>query len=420
MGKWTRVTSVVGAALMLIWVLAGCGGSSAGGGNKNIVIATLLPVSGTSAALGLPTQYGTDLAVSQNKDLGSGYTLTVQNENYQGASGADPAAATAAANKLINDPKVIAMVGPFNSGITKVTMPITNSAGLVSISPANTNPGLTLREYAAANSYNFDLLHPAGKPDAYFRLPGNDVVQGKVDAAIISGAPISAKSVYVIDDNTVYGKGLANFFTTSFQATGGTVLDRQSFTAQQVSSAGSFADTIKAKNPDAVFFGGTTDSGVGAVKKALVSKGFTKPWVGGDGIADDSAWLQTAGDGAGDTYGSVAAPDPASLSNAAAQKFVTDYKAFVSGKPNNDLVGYSAMSYDSAMIIITAVKSLISAGKDVTRANVRDQIAGINYSGVTGQVSFDANGDNAGPKVFAIYRVDPSTKQWVYQSTVNG
>jgi ABC-type branched-subunit amino acid transport system substrate-binding protein len=77
------------------------------------------------------------------------------------------------------------------------------------------------------------------------------------------------------------------------------------------------------------------------------------------------------------------------------------------------------MSYDSAMIIITAVKNLIAAGKDVTRANVRDQVAGINYAGVTGQISFDANGDNSGPKVFAVYTVD-STNKWVYQNTVNG
>lgn len=419
MSKWSRVSSVVGAGLMLMWVLSGCGGSSAAGGNKSIVIATLLPVSGTSAALGLPTQYGTDLAVSQNTDLGSGYTLSVDHENYQGASGADPAAATAAANKLVNQADVIGMVGPFNSGIAKVSMPITNGAGLVSISPANTNPGLTLQQYAADNSINFSLLHPAGKPDAYFRIPGTDVVQGKVDAAIASGAPISAKTVYVIDDNTVYGKGLANFFVSNFQSSGGTVLDRQSFTATQVSSAGSFADTIKAKNPDAIFFGGTTDSGVGAVKKALASKGFNKPWVGGDGIADDSAWLQTAGAGAVGTYATVAAPDPASLSSSAATSFVSAYKAFVAGKPNNDLVGYSAMSYDSAMIIITAVKNLIKDGKAVTRANVRDQVAGINYSGVTGNISFDGNGDNSGPKVFAVYTVD-ATNKWVYQTTVQG
>ena len=47
------------------------------------------------------------------------------------------------------------------------------------------------------------------------------------------------------------------------------------------------------------------------------------------------------------------------------------------------------MSYDSAMIIITAVKNLIKDGKAVTRANVRDQVAGINYSGVTGNISFE-------------------------------
>src|SRR5262249_30237544 len=156
------------------------------------------------------------------------------------------------------------------------------------------------------------------------------------------------------DDNTVYGKGLANFYTTNFQASGGTVLDRQSFTANQVSSAGSFADTIKAKNPDVVFFGGTTDSGVGAVKKALAAKGFTTRWVGGGGLPAGPAGLQPGGRGAAEPAATVAAPDPASLSSSAAQKFVSDYKSFVTGKPNNDLVGYSAMSYDSAMIVITA------------------------------------------------------------------
>lgn len=421
MGKWTRLGSAAVAGLMLVGALAGCGvGGGAGGGSKTIVIATLLPVTGTSASLGLPTEYGTDLAVSQNTDLGNGYTLKVQNENYQGASGADPAAATAAANKLVAQSDVIAVIGPFNSGITKVTMPITNNGGLVSISPANTNPGLTLREYAADNSINFDLLHPAGKPNAYFRVPGTDVVQGAVDAKIAAGAPINAKSVYIIDDNTVYGKGLANFFETNFKNGGGTVLGRTSFTANQVSGAGSFADTIKAQNPDVVFFGGTTDSGVGAVKKALVAKGFTKPWVGGDGIADDPAWLNTASDGAGDTYGTVAAPDSSKLSGGGASDFVTKYKAFVANKPNNDLIGYSAISYDSAMIVITAVKQLIKDGKDVTRANVRDAIQNIDYQGITGEIKFDKNGDNAGPKVFAVYWVDPATKQWVFKDQVTG
>src|SRR5262245_36103533 len=61
---------------------------------RPLVIATELPVVGTDASVGLPTQYGVDLAVSQNKDLGGGYTLSVQNENYAGANGPDTGIAT--------------------------------------------------------------------------------------------------------------------------------------------------------------------------------------------------------------------------------------------------------------------------------------------------------------------------------------
>jgi branched-chain amino acid transport system substrate-binding protein len=390
---------------------------SAGGA---LVIATELPVVGTDASVGLPTQYGVDLAVSQNKDLGGGYTLSVQNENYAGANGPDTGIATTSVTKLVNDSKVIAAVGPFNSGIAKVTIPISNNAGLVFISPANTNPGLTKKQYAEANSINFDTLHPAGKPNAYFRVPGTDDVQGKVDAQI-AFQTLGCKSVFVVDDNSVYGKGLADFFTTNFTSDGGkTVGSRQSITAQQVSNLSTLADTIKNANPDVVFYGGITSGGGGALKKALVDKGFTRPMVGGDGIASDDNFLTTAGaDAAVGTWGSVAAPDLSALSSAAATKFTTDYKAFVTGKPNNTLYPYSAMAYDCAMIEITAIKNVIASGQPVTRDAVRAEVQKANYAGVTGQISFDANGDNAGPKVFSIYAVD-SSKKWGYKTQING
>ena len=77
------------------------------------------------------------------------------------------------------------IVGPFNSGVAKAEIPIVNAAGgPVLISPTNTNPGLTLSQYATANGINFAKLHPAGKPDYYFRIPGNDVAQGKADAEV--------------------------------------------------------------------------------------------------------------------------------------------------------------------------------------------------------------------------------------------
>jgi branched-chain amino acid transport system substrate-binding protein len=402
MQKWQRgATALTGVALTAV-IFAGCGGGSGSGptGNKNLVIATELAVSGTDAAAQLPTQYGTDLAVMQNADLGNGYKLSVKHYNYEGTSGPDPSIGSSDVTAAAADPTIMAIMGPFNSGVAKVEIPIITQAGLVEISPANTNPGLTLSQYAADNGIVFSNLHPAGIPEYYFRIPGNDVVQGKVDAQVAAGAPVNAKSCYVVDDDTTYGKGLAKYFTSTFTGNGGTVAGTASITAAQIASLPSLAATIKNKNPDCVFYGGVTSGGGGALKKDLVSAGYTAPMVGGDGIADDPGFVTAAGAAAANTYGSVAAPDNSQFTSGPAAAFVTAYKAAFPGK---DLLPYSAMAYDATMIEIKAI---------------RDQIASISYTGVTGTISFDANGDNAGTKVFSIYGVD-STGMWTFKQQIN-
>ncbi|HEX9057172.1 MAG TPA: branched-chain amino acid ABC transporter substrate-binding protein [Ktedonobacterales bacterium] len=422
MNKWYRVsTALVGTALAMT-TLAACGGSSSTGSTNKcsgpLVIATELAVSGTDAGAQLPAQYGADLAIQQNPDLGSGCKLSVKHDNYEGTSGVDPSIGAGNATALVSDPTVIGVMGTFNSGVAKVVIPIITPAHLVMISPANTNPGLTKQQYAQANGINFTQLHPAGYPEAYFRVVGTDDVQGKVDAQIAAAAPINAKSAYVVDDNSTYGIGLANYFTTNFQANGGTVVGRSSITATQASSFPSLAASIASKNPDTVMLAGVTSGGLGLLKKDLVQAGYTKPAVGGDGIAEDPAWIDAAGSGALGTYGSVAAPDTSQFTSGASAKFVSDYKAAFPGK---DLTPYSATSYDAAMIIIQAIKSVIASDKPVTRENVRAAVAGISHTGVTGQISFDANGDNSGTKVFSIYWIDSSTNgQWAFKEQVNG
>jgi branched-chain amino acid transport system substrate-binding protein len=386
---------------------------------KALKLATFLPVSGTDASEGLPAQYGVDLAVSQNSDLGNGYTLTTQHFNYEGTSGPDTSIATTVATQMVGDSSIMAVAGPFNSGIAKVSMPITNGAGLVMMSMANTNPGLTKQQYSAANSIDYSALHPAGKPNAYFRVPGTDDVQGAVDAKI-AFSNLGCKTAYVVDDNTVYGTGLANFFQTNYKTDGGSIVGSpQHITAAQVANLSSLASQIKSANPDVVFYGGVTSGGGGALKKALVAAGYKGPMVGGDGIADDSSFVTTAGGSAAvGTWGTVAAPDVSALTSSAATTFANNYKSTFAGKPNADLTPYAAMAYDCAMIEIQAIKAAVTAGT-VTRDAVRTNVQSTNYTGITGQIKFDANGDNAGPKVFAVYAVD-STQKWVYKTQVNG
>ncbi|HEX6123250.1 MAG TPA: branched-chain amino acid ABC transporter substrate-binding protein [Ktedonobacterales bacterium] len=418
----TMVTSSLAITALTAFSLAGCGpgGNSA---SKVIKIGTSLAVSGGDASAQLPAQYGADLAISQNKDLGSGYTLEVVHKNYEGQSGPDANIGQADITALQNDPQVMAVVGPFNSGVAKQEIPVANAgSGPVLISPANTNPGLTLEQYAQEAGVNFAALHPAGKPNFYFRIPANDFLQGKADAQIaLTATPLkpAAKTAFVVDDNTTYGKPLADFFTQFFTQGGGTTVGtRTSITSDNLSVLPQLASAIVASKADTVFYGGVTSQGGCKLKKALVQAGYTKPMVGGDGIATDPGCISDAGAASVGLIATVAAPDPSTLTGDKVTKLKTDYTTFVAGKPSNDFTPYAAQSYDAAMVAITAIKGLISANKTVTRLAVRDAIAGLSYSGATGNISFDANGDNAGTKVFSVYAVLPGTTTWAYQTAI--
>jgi branched-chain amino acid transport system substrate-binding protein len=421
MRKAFRVSSVVVGAALAVGALAGCGGgnntSSANACSGPIKLVTEFAVSGTDAGAQLPAQYGVDLAVQQNSNLGHGCTLSVQHDNYEGTSGVDASIGASNATADVSDSSIIAMVGTFNSGVAKVVIPIATRAHLAMISPANTNPGLTLQQYAQANGIDFTTLHPAGFPTAYFRIPGNDVVQGKVDAQIAAAAPVNCKSAYFVDDDSTYGIGLRQYTQSVFTANGGTSLGQQSIQSTQASSFPSLAATINSKHPDCVFLDGVTSGGLGLMKKDLVAAGFNGPAVGGDGIAQDPSWFSAAGSAAVNSYGSVMAPDTSQFTSSTQTKFLNDYKAAFPGK---DITPYTAMSYDAAMIEIQAIKNVIAAGKQVNRENVRAAVQSISYSGVTGQISFDQNGDNAGNKVYSIYGVTtaaPTT--WAFVSSGN-
>jgi branched-chain amino acid transport system substrate-binding protein len=422
MRKWYRLVIFAIGVTALAAALGACGTTGSSGNlvcNGKISIASELPTTGTDGTEGLPAQNAVELAVNQNKDLGGGYTLSLikYNDVSTTLGKHDPSLGATNVTNMVANPCIFGFVGPFNSNVGITEIPISEDAGLAMISPANTNPGLTLQQYAQANGIDFGTLHPAGKPESYFRIPGNDVAQGTLDADLAIGAApdgLGAKSAYVVDDQETYGVGIANYFTSEFQNKGGTILGRDGIPANGAAQIPGLAQKIAAKHPDVVYYGGVTSGGGGTLKAQLVAAGYTGPMVGGDGIADDGGFLTQAGaTNANNTYGSVGAPDSSTFTSGAAAQFVSDYKAAYSG----DLGAYSANSYDSAKILIQVLKALISGGKTITRAAVLDGVQNVDYNGVTGHITFDKNGDNSAGGIFALYVVKDG--QWAFLRQVN-
>jgi len=288
---------------------------------------------------------------------------------------ADPAQAATNARKLIADPPVIASIGPQFSGLNKATAPLYSEAGMVNISPSATNPDLTDPKFASQ-------YRPAGKP-GFVRVCSTDALQAPAMANYAFAQGI--KKVYIIDDGGAFGVGTADAFEKRAKEKGMSVLGRDRVDPNAADYS-PILTKVKALGPDAIFYGGHTLAG----SKLAVQMKSIMPNVKGlstDGIAG-SDFVQAAGEAGEGWLVTQAAPNLEAIP--AAAQFIKDFTARFNTPP----VAYSGGAYDAVNVIVAAVKKVAESGQPVNRANVRDAIlATKDFPGVTGPISFDANGD---------------------------
>jgi branched-chain amino acid transport system substrate-binding protein len=201
----------------------GCRRASSGGGtgNCNINIATELPMQGSELAASQPIINGVKLALSKAGGKAGNCTVNFPDSaQYDDAlNGAhDPQTGAKNMTTITSDPSYMAVIGPVNSSVAKVQIPISNEAGLLQCSPANTNPGLTKPDQGA-----LDVRKSRPNDINYIRVVTTDDYQGPAAAQYII-QKLGKKSVYIIDDTETFGKGIADAFEAEFKKEGGTVV----------------------------------------------------------------------------------------------------------------------------------------------------------------------------------------------------
>ncbi len=390
-------------AASAVLVFSGCS-STPGGGGKTITIGTELPMSGGETANGEPTANGVKLAIKQAnaKNAIAGYTLAinVQDDAVNGAHDAQQGAKNI--STLVNDKSVVAVIGPFNSSVAKAEIPISNAAGLLQCSPANTNTSLTYLPDA--------LTYRPKNPDkiSYVRLAAPDSIQGPAGADYVY-QDLSKHTVYILDDTEAFGVGVGNTFTDQFQKDGGKVTKRDRAPKTTTDYTPLFT-AAAAGHPEAVYLAGTTPTGMGlALKQGRTVAGFeTIPFMGPDGVADlgpggtVGGTITIAGAAAHDVHGTVAGVHDLPSGST----FVADYNTEFGKAPG----AYSAIAYACAQMIIANAAKAITAGttdpaalREAVRAGAT--AAGNTYDTVIGTFSFDKNGDITTPYM-SFYKVD--------------
>jgi len=332
----------------------GSSGGSEAGKVCDLKIGFFGALSGGDAGLVTPGNQAAELAVEQyNKDHAD-CKVTIQAYDSQGK----PELAGGLATSAVNDAKVVGIVGPAFSGESETALPIFQQAGLPTISQSATRPSLADNSWAV-----------------FHRGVGNDFSQGPAAASYIKGT--NATKVFVVDDQSAYGAGLADevkkalgsLVTASDKAT-----DNQQDFSALVTKVGS-------SGAEALFYGGYTEEASPFLKQ-LRASGWKGTFVGGDGIYDANMLSVT---GQADVEGAVATC-PCAPATTAKGDFVQNFKTKFGADPGV----YADVAYDLTKIFLEA----IGEGK-TTRADIQAFLTSYNKPGTATGVTYkwDAKGE---------------------------
>jgi branched-chain amino acid transport system substrate-binding protein len=360
-------------------------------------IVSSLPMTGSSLTQTQTIVNAMELRLEAADHKACGGQYDIEYEAWDDASAAlgqwDPAVETENANKAAADPSIVAYLGTFNSGAAKLSIPILNAAGpLTMISPANTNPGLTKADKDLPGVT--DSYYPTGVR-SYARVVAADDIQGFVAANFVKDE-LGATTVYILDDQQLYGKGLADVFEARATEIGLTVVGHEGIDTKAADYK-ALMTKISTSNaggpPDAIYVGMVVDSNASQLLKdkvAIMGDNTVVKYIGADGI-QTQAFIDGAGaDVAEGVYASVAGV-PFSDLPASGQQFIADYEA----KFGPLTEPYSVYGYETMSVALQAIEDVCAAGGDPTdRAAINDAVHAIkDFDGVLGTWSFDANGD---------------------------
>jgi branched-chain amino acid transport system substrate-binding protein len=287
-----------------------------------------------------------------------------------------PESAVQAATRLIVQDQVLAVVGPAGSGRAIPAGQVNNTRKTPMVSPWATNPAVTLnRPYV----FRACILDPVQAPAAVKFAQGQFPTVKK--AAIL----------YNLEDD--YCKGLAELFRDNWAASGGTVSAFESFGQKDQDFSVQLTRIVNSGSE--LLYLPDYYNHVALIVPQAKSLGWgNKPVLGSDSWG--SADLVTLSNGAVKGY-YFTDHFAAAGATGAVKTFIDQYKSLYNETPDS----VAALSYDSTNIILKAIQNAGLTGKlEADREAIKNAIVKLaDFPGITGTMTFNANGDPEKPAV---------------------
>jgi branched-chain amino acid transport system substrate-binding protein len=329
----------------------GDGGGAEGGGGA-LTVYSSLPLQGASRPQSEDVIKGINLALKQKGGKCGDFTITHESlDDATAATGKwEPGATAANARKAAQDETTIAYIGEFNSGASAISIPVTNEAGILHVSPSNTAYGLT-KEGPGADEGEPGKYYQAN-PDVrnYGRVVPIDNIQGAAVAQYMQDEGV--KSVYILDDAEVYGKGVAANTKISAEEIGIEIAGEDSWDGKAANYR-ALAAKIQATGADAVFTGGIIDNNAPQLYKDLNAAMPDAKLFGPDGVATVDFTKEIPDKVQKQTFLTAPTLSPEELPPAG-QQFYKDYEAEY-GEPQDEIDPYAVYGYEAMAIVCDSI-----------------------------------------------------------------
>jgi branched-chain amino acid transport system substrate-binding protein len=339
-------------------------------GSGPIRIACVGPMTGSNASVGDQLRVG---AQQVTADLNAkGGVLGRQLQMAIEDDACDPRQAVSVANKLAGQ-RVALVAGHYCSGSSIPASKVYSEEGVLQISPGSTNP-----KYTDEGSWNT------------FRVCGRDDQQGEVAGNYIA-QHYKGKRVAILQDNSAYGKGLADETKKAMNAAGMQEALYTAYTAGE-SDYNALVSRLKQERIDVIYVGGYFRE-AGLIIRQAKEQGLNATLIGGDALMTNEFWSISgaAGEGSLMTFSS----DP--RKRQAAAEVVQRFRA-----RNVDPEGYVLYTYAAVQIWADAAEKI----KSVDARKVADALKKQGpWQSVLGPISFNQKGDVTVPDfVFYVWR----------------
>jgi branched-chain amino acid transport system substrate-binding protein len=365
--------------------VAGCGGKSSTGANSGrttLTIYSSMPLQGPAEAQSESVIKAQKLALAEAGGRIGKFSIkgVYLDDSTAAANRAEPGQTSANARRAAQDASTIAYLGEGNDGASAVSIPLTNEAGILQVSPSDTPSGLTRRDGAAPGQP--DSLYPSGER-TFARVVPNDGVQAAAQVAYQLDE--GCTKTFVLSNRGLFGRGLAAQFRSAAKSNSLEVV-----AASFPPGTKDFADVarrVRSSHADCMLFAGVTADEAVRAFAAIHQANPSAKLFGTSGVAESSFTEALPTSVQRVTYITSPTLDP-QLYPPEGQKFFTTYR----DKYGKDPEPAAIFGYEAMKLTLLAIQNAGDKGND--RHAVIDALFKIkDHDSPLGTYSIDGNGD---------------------------